>query len=93
MNIWIAGKDLMKQHNQILNSEDFTDKDYACSKCDYRIKYKTLGDYHGLYVQSDTLLLSDVFGNFRNKCIGIQELDPAHFLSALGLAWQACLKD
>ena len=43
-------------------------------------------------VQSNTLLLSDVFQNFRNKCIEIYELDPAHFLSAHGLAWQACLK-
>ena len=25
-------------------------------------------------------------------CIEIHELDPAHFLSAPGLAWQACLK-
>ena len=43
-------------------------------------------------VQSNTLLLADVFENFRNKCIEIYELDPAHFLSAHGLAWQACLK-
>ena len=50
-----------------------------------------LGDYHNLYVQSDALL-ADVFENFRNKCIEINELDPAHFLSAPGLAWQACLK-
>ena len=53
---------------------------------------KNLGNYHGLYVQSDTLLLADVLKNFRNKCIEIYELDPAHFLSAPGLAWQACLK-
>ena len=53
---------------------------------------KRLGDYHDLYVQSDTLLLADVFENFRNKCIEIYELDPAHFLSAPGLAWQVCLK-
>ena len=33
-------------------------------------------------VQIDTLLLADVFENFRNKCIEIYELDPAHFLSA-----------
>ena len=45
-----------------------------------------------MYVQSDTLLLADVFENFRNKCIEIYELDPAHFLTAPGLAWQACLK-
>ena len=49
---------------------------------------KNLGDYHNLHVQSDTLLLAGVFENFRNKCIEIYELDPAHFLSAPGLAWQ-----
>ena len=45
-----------------------------------------------MYVQSDTLSLSDLFENFRDKCIEIYELDPAHFLSASGLAWEACLK-
>ena len=53
---------------------------------------KNLGEYHDLYVQCDTFLLADVFENFRNKCIEIYELDPAYFLSAPGLAWQACLK-
>ena len=42
---------------------------------------KNQGDYLDLYVQSDTLLLVDVFGNFRNKCVGIYELNPDHFLS------------
>ena len=45
-----------------------------------------------MYVQSDTLLLADVFANFRNKCIEIYELGPAHFLSPPGLAWKSCLK-
>ena len=53
---------------------------------------KNLGDYHDLYAQSDTLLLADAFENFRDKCIEICELDPAHFLPAPGLARQACLK-
>ena len=43
-------------------------------------------------MQSDTLLLADVFENFRNMCIKVYELDPVHFLSAPGLAWQVCLK-
>ena len=51
-----------------------------------------LGEYHDLYVQSDTLLLADVFENFRNTCLKAYELDPAHFLSLPGLACQACLK-
>ena len=45
-----------------------------------------------MFVQCDTFSLSDLFENFRNKCIEIYELDPAHFLSASGLAWQACLR-
>ena len=43
-------------------------------------------------MQSDTSLLADVFENFRNMCIKVYELYPAHFLSAPRLAWQACLK-
>ena len=50
------------------------------------------GEYHDLYVQSDTLLLADVFEEFRDKLIKIYRLDPSHFLSAPGLEWQACLK-
>ena len=73
--------------------EDITDVDYRHAKSG--LKYfnnKNLGNYHDLYVQIDTLLLADVFENFRNKCIKIYELDPSHFLSAPGLACQACLK-
>ena len=44
-----------------------------------------------MYVKSDTLLLADVFETFKNKCIEIYELDPAHFLSAPRLAWHASL--
>ena len=76
-----------------LNMENSTDVDYRHAKRVFKnLNNKNLGDYHDLYVQSDTLLLADVFDNFRNKCIEIYELYPAHFLSAPGLAWQACLK-
>ena len=51
-----------------------------------------IGEYHNLYVQSDTLLVADVFENFRNKYLEIYGLDPIYFVSAPGLAWQACLK-
>ena len=53
-----------------LNMDDIADAEYAHAKrvCkDFKIKY--LGEYYGLYVQSDTLLLADVFENFRNMCI------------------------
>ena len=73
-----------------LNLEDISDKDYKHAQKVFEIK--NLGEYHDLYVQSDTLLLSDIFENFRNMCLKIYELDPVYFVSALGLAWQACLK-
>ena len=76
-----------------LNLENITDKDYAhVQKVWETFEIKKIGEYHYLYIQCDTLLLADVFENFRDKCIEIYELDPAHFLSAPGLAWQACLK-
>ena len=53
---------------------------------------KNLGEYHDLYVQSDTVLVADVFENFRDKCIEMYRFDPAHFLFSPGQAWQACLK-
>ena len=73
--------------------EDITDVDYRHGKTvfEYLIN-KHLDDYHDLYVQSDTLLLANVFENFRNMCIKVYELDPARFLSAPALAWEACLK-
>ena len=45
-----------------------------------------------MYVQSDTLFLADVFENFRNMCLEIYKLDPAKYISAPRLAWQAALK-
>ena len=76
-----------------LNMEDIEDIDYRHGNNVFNnFKLNNLGDYHDLYVQSDTLLLADVFENFRNMCINVYELDSAHFLSLPGLAWQACLK-
>ena len=76
-----------------LNNEHITDDDYAHAQKVYdTFNIKSLGEYHDLYVQSDTAQLADVFENFRKTCQKVYELDPAHFLSAPGQAWQACLK-
>ena len=73
--------------------EDITDVDYRHAKRVFKnFNNKKLGDHHDFYVQRDTLLLADVFENFRNKCIEIYEFDSVYFLSAPGLTWQACLK-
>ena len=76
-----------------LNKKGISSADYAHVQKVWTVcKIKNFGDYHDLYVQSDTILLADVFENFRDKCIELYELDPAHFSSAPGLAWQAYLK-
>ena len=77
----------------LVNIEDITDVDSAHVKrvCkDFEIK--NLGEFHDLYVQSNRLLLADVFENFRNMCFEIYEVGAAKFLSAPGLAWQEASK-
>ena len=38
------------------------------------------------------VLLANVFEAFRGTCFRHYSLDPAHFCTALGMAWKACLK-
>ena len=68
--------------------EDITDADYAHAKrvCK-NFKIKVLGEYYDLYVLSDTLLLADVFENFRKMSLEIYERDPAKSFSVSGLVW------
>ena len=74
--------------------EDITNEGYIhAQKVFEEFKLKNLGEYHDLYVQGDTLLVADVIENFKNKYFEIYILNPAHSLSAPGLAWQACLKN
>ena len=64
-----------------------TDADYTHAKLVCKnFEMKTSGEYHELYVQSDTLLLADAFQNFMNICHETYELDPVHFISTPGFA-------
>ena len=77
-----------------ITMEDISDTDYKhASNVFEKFNLNNLGDYNDLYVRSDTLLLADVFENFRNACLNNYELDPTHFVSLPGLACQACLKN
>ena len=51
-----------------------------------------MGDYHDLYLETDVILLANIFESFRKVCLDNYGLDPAHFYTAPGLAWKACLK-
>ena len=76
-----------------LTGEGISDEDYEHVKKVWKVfGMKTLQDYHDLYNVTDVLLLADVFENFRNVCMENYKLDPAHYFTAPGLAWDACLK-
>ena len=62
------------------------DIEHVKNVCD-TFKIKNMGEFHDLYVRSDTAQLADTFENFRDKCLEIYRIDPSHFLSASGLAW------
>ena len=76
-----------------LNDGGISDEDYAHAQKVWKVfKMKYFKDYHELYNKVDVLLLADVFENFRNICLKNYELDPAHYYTAPGLAWDAALK-
>ena len=73
--------------------EDISDAVYIHAETIWKdFKIKNLGDYHDLYVQSNTLLLVDVFENFQDMYLEIYEFDFAHFLTGPGFPWQVALK-
>ena len=53
---------------------------------------KNMGDYHDLYLQTDVLLLADVFESFRTTSLENYKLDPCHYYTASGMAWDAALR-
>jgi hypothetical protein len=56
-----------------------------------QMKCKNFRDYHMIYLKTDVLLLADVFENFRKTCIQHYKLDPANYISAPSLAWDAMM--
>ena len=77
-----------------LNEEDISDDDYQHAQNVWNtFKCQSIRDYHDLYLKSDVLLLADVFENFRRTCLKHYSLDPAHYYTSPGLAWDACLKE
>ena len=76
-----------------LNMSGVSDKEYEHARKVWKeFKIKNMGEYHDLYLRTDIILLANVFESFRNVCMENYGLDPAHFYTARGLAWKACLK-
>lgn len=83
----------VEQFYDPLNELSVSDEDYKRATDVWEtFGCKTLGDYSDIYLQSDVLILSDVFENFRALCIQHYKLDPAHYYTAPGLSWDAMLR-
>ena len=76
-----------------LSGKGITDEEYAHANQVWEtFGCRNLGDYHDLYVATDSVLLAEVFENFRKVCQEKYGLDPAHYYSAPGLSWDALLE-
>ena len=76
-----------------LKQEKVSEKDFEHAQKVWReFELKNMGEYHDLYLKTDVLLLADVMENFRKLCEENYELDPAHFFTVPGMAWDAMLK-
>ena len=76
-----------------LNEEDISDADYQHALNVWNtFQCQNIRDYNDLYLKSDVLLLADVFESFRKTCLRHYNLDPAHYFTSPGLAWDARLK-
>ena len=73
---------------EVISEEDYqhAEKVWSTFHC------KTMGDYHDLYLYTDIFLLADIFEAFRQVCLKQYALDPAHYYTVPGLAWDAALK-
>ena len=87
-------KDLSKHDfNNDLSKQQISEEDYTfVYKLWVTFQLKNLGELHDLYMETDTLLLSNVFQNYRKVILKHYELDPVHFLTAPSLSWSAGLK-
>lgn len=76
---------IKKEFYSNLSMKSITDTDYKHIKRVWEdFRFQNLGQQ--IQIQIDTLLLTDIFESFRNKCLKFFKLEPAYFVSASGLA-------
>lgn len=79
-------------YNRLTNT-NISDEDYLhAEKVWSNFNIGTLGEYSDLYLKTDVLLLADIFENFRTNCMESYKLDPAHYYTLPGFAWDVMLK-
>ena len=97
MTSWDKFMETQLPHKQAFHSaldmHDISECNYEHAQKVWRaFNLKNLGEYHDLYLKTDVILLANMFEAFRDTCLEYYRLDPAHFYTSPGLAWQACLK-
>ena len=76
-----------------LTGDDISEESYQFAEQVWNtLNCENLGDYHDIYLYQDIFLLADIFEQFRQVCLQNYELDPAHYYTVPGLAWDAALK-
>lgn len=76
-----------------LKRKDISDDDYQHAQTAWgKLNCETMGDYHDACLKADVCLLADVFENYRKTCMKHYSLDPAHYISAPGMSWDAFLR-
>ena len=76
-----------------LYNREIENSDYEHAKNVWEtFSIRTLGEYSDIYLQTDVLLLADVFENFRDNCLKSYGLDPGHYYTTPGFSFDAMLK-
>ena len=99
MIIWSVGR---FDKTELPSQDAFFNKLSGCSCSDIDYAHasrvwdafgcETIADYHDVYLQLDVLLLMDFFEKFRRTCLDFYSLDPLHYYTTPGLAWDAALR-
>ena len=83
----------IKEFYSVLNKTDISITEYQHAREVWdTFKTKNLGEYHDLYLKTDVLLSADVFENYRKNCLNYYGVDPCHYFTSPGLAWDAMLR-
>ena len=93
MIIWIALSDLKSAFFNKLSGDSCFAVDYVHAVRVWdAFECETMGDYHDVYHQLDVILLTDFFEKFRKTCLSYYKLDPAHYYTTPGLAWDVAFR-